>query len=130
MLNVDKFRKEIEEIGPLNCGVNKNTHKPMSCCDCKECIFNEGSCNDTDFIDWLFSEYKEPPIDWSKVPIDTKVLVRDTDNEKWMPRHFAGCLNEANGPLVWSNGVTSWTAKNNLQSKVHYHQIKLAEEEK
>ena len=30
-----------------------------------------------------------PPTDWSKVKVDTKVLVRDWDNSEWIPRHFA-----------------------------------------
>lgn len=35
-----------------------------------------------------------PPIDWSKVEVDTKVLVRDWDNSEWIPRHFAIYKNE------------------------------------
>lgn len=49
-----------------------------------------------------------PPVDWSKVPIDTKVLVRDTVSQLWLRMHFAGF----NNGLVeaWASGTTSWTS--------------------
>ncbi len=38
---------------------------------------------------WLNEEYKEPEVDWSKVPVDTKVFVRNLEDGLWRPRHFA-----------------------------------------
>ena len=35
-----------------------------------------------------FTEYT-PPTDWSKVPVDTKVLVRDRESQEWVKRHLA-----------------------------------------
>ena len=49
---------------------------------------------------------KEPKVDWSKVHIDTKVLIKW--NGHWLRRYFAG-VNEEGKPLVFHNGQTSWS---------------------
>ena len=59
---------------------------------------------------WLLEEYeepKEPETDWSKVKVDTPILVRDSEDEKWNKQHFAEC----DGKVVcaWLGGKTSWT---------------------
>ena len=70
-----------------------------------------------------FTEYT-PPTDWSKVEVDTKVLVRDNDNEVWTRRHFA---KYENGTIyVYSVGTTSFTTDMFLSS---YKQAKLYTEE-
>ena len=62
------------------------------------------SYNET--INMDFTEYT-PPTDWSKVEVDTKILVRDWDNSEWIPRHFAIYKN---GRIhTWNNGHTSFT---------------------
>lgn len=70
----------------------------------------------------LWEEYQEPSVDWSTVPIDTKVLVSD-DGEKWLKRYFASY--EDGRVYVWYGGGTSWS--NNLTSPYNY--AKLAGEE-
>lgn len=64
---------------------------------------------------WLDDEYIEPPkpaVDWSKVPVDTLVRVRDRDDEEWILKYFKGIDNEdpANRFMAWSDGATSKTA--------------------
>ena len=63
---------------------------------------------------WLMSEYtepEEPETDWSKVAIDTPILVRNTDNDEWNKRYFAWY---ENGTIyAWVNGRTSWAAYDN-----------------
>lgn len=59
---------------------------------------------------WLLEEYeepKEPEVDWSKVEVDTPILVRDGEDEEWIKQHFAEC----DGKVVcaWRAGKTSWT---------------------
>ncbi len=49
----------------------------------------------------------EEVIDWSKVPVDTKVLV-GSDNKKWIRRHFAKYEN--GNVCAWNNGATSFSA--------------------
>ena len=51
-------------------------------------------------------EFKEV-VDWSKVPVDTKVLVSN-DGEKWYKRHLYKY--EDGKFLAWDNGKTSFTA--------------------
>lgn len=58
---------------------------------------------------WLLEEHKEPEVDWASVPIDTPILIRDSDFEKWEKRHFAG-VNEAGNVLAWLDGRTSFTS--------------------
>ena len=68
-----------------------------------------------------FTEYT-PPTDWSKVKVDTKVLVRDWDNSEWIPRHFA---KYKDGRVhTWNNGHTSFTSRNE-EDYVPYNQAKL-----
>ena len=67
-----------------------------------------------------------PPTDWSKVEVDTKVLVRDWDNSEWIPRHFAIYKN---GRIhTWNNGHTSFTSRDK-DDYVPYNQAKLYTEE-
>lgn len=46
-------------------------------------------------------------IDWSKVEVDTPVLVSN-DNKEWIKRYFARY--EDGNVYCWLNGKTSWTA--------------------
>lgn len=59
---------------------------------------------------WLLEEYeepKEPEVDWSKVEVDTPILVRESVNGEWQKRHFAKY--EDGVVYTWSGGYTSWT---------------------
>ena len=76
---------------------------------------------------WLLEEYKEPEVDWSKVEVDTPILVRRSDNEEWNKRYFAGYGNDG-CIYAWSNGCTSWTAYNN-SDVTEWEYAKLAESE-
>ncbi len=40
--------------------------------------------------------------------IDEPVMVRDTTDDHWQPRHFAGA-DERGRPLTWSDRGTSWS---------------------
>lgn len=61
------------------------------------------------FSKWLEEEY-EPTIDWSKVPVDTKILVKDKFDSTWTKRHFAFYKNGV--VYAWRSGKTSYTVKN------------------
>ena len=76
---------------------------------------------------WLMEEYEEqeePEIDWSKIKVDTPVLVKDRENEEWKKRHFAKY--EFGRVHVWNNGSTSWSACRMYD----YKYAKLPEDEK
>ena len=49
----------------------------------------------------------KPNIDWSKVPVDTKVLCKFGDD--WLKRYFAGVSSEGK-LLVFYDGQNSWSA--------------------
>lgn len=53
-----------------------------------------------------FEEY----FDWSKVPIDTKVLVWNESDKQKLPRHFAGVDSATGRVKAWNDGKTSFTA--------------------
>ena len=42
------------------------------------------------------------------MPVDTPVLVRDYEADKWKPRYFAG-INEDGDVIVFDSGATSWS---------------------
>lgn len=112
MTNREKFAEQILDIAcsGSKIAVNKATLEPTSCYKlaCKNCLFS------FDNVDcrgarkkWANSEYVEPPIDWSKVAVDTPILVRDNIFCKWIKRYFA---KYENGRVyVWNGGATSWT---------------------
>lgn len=62
-------------------------------------------------------------IDWSKVAVDTPVLVSN-DNKEWIKRYFARY--EDGNVYGWLNGKTSWTATGEF-SIGHWNYAKLAE---
>ena len=74
---------------------------------------------------WLLEEYeepKEPKVDWSKVEVDTPILVRQGKNGTWLERHFA---KYENGDVyAWVDGQTSWTGAD----KIKWKYAKLAED--
>lgn len=46
-------------------------------------------------------------VDWSKVAVDTPILVKDHDGEAWEKRYFA--FFEDGNVYTWMSGTTSWT---------------------
>lgn len=93
---IPKFRTE-ENKGRSRCGM-------LSCVVCSKM-----------FAFWLDEEYVEPPkpeVDWSKVPVDTLVRVRDHESKDWNLRYFKGIDNSNSYRfIVWSAGATSVTAE-------------------
>lgn len=80
------------------------------CSGCQNGFFGAGFCKaQENFTKWLEEEY-EPTVDWSKVPVDTKILVKDKFDSTWTKRHFAFYKN--GGVYVWRSGKTSYTVKN------------------
>lgn len=63
-------------------------------------------------------------IDWSKVKVDTPILVREFESAEWVKRHFAFFKNEK--VYVWEGGLTSWTC-DGLEDAMSWEHAKLAE---
>ena len=64
---------------------------------------------------WLDEEYEEPPkpeVDWTKVPVDTLVRVRDREEQEWILMYFKGIsdYDRAHRFMTWCDGATSKTA--------------------
>jgi len=59
-----------------------------------------------DVLKMDFTEYEEP-VDWSKIEVDTKIMVKEHSKSEWYKRHFAKYENET--IFAWSNSATSWT---------------------
>lgn len=64
-------------------------------------------------------------IDWSKVPVDTPILVRDFEHLNWERRYFAKAQNGK--VFAWDGGATSWSANNNKYCFTSWQYAKLAE---
>ena len=75
---------------------------------------------------WLLEDYKEPETDWSKVEVDTPILVKEYEESKWTKRYFAKY--EDGVVYAWNNGVTSWNANDN-ECVIAWSFAKLAESE-
>lgn len=66
---------------------------------------------------WLLEEYKEPEeleVDWSKIEVDTPILVRDSETQDWKKRYFAKYENRV--VYAWANGSTSWSSESYMYS--------------
>ena len=123
MKNKEKYAKEILEIACSSLAFDKTTNKVVPCSDlsCSDCLFGHHYC-DKAVKEWCESEYVEPTVDWSKVSVDTPILVRDSEFDGWSQRHFA---KYDNGTVyAWSDGRTSWTAYGKLNDHKY---AKLAE---
>ena len=132
MLNIEKYKEMLvveDIISPDRLALVQG--QPHICkygIMCDECLFNNHSFSCSyDAIKWLFSEYKEErEVDWSKVKVDTPILVRDDEDEEWMNRYFAKF---ADGKVyAWMGGATSWTADGEYRAS-SWKYAKLAESE-
>lgn len=72
---------------------------------------------------------KNQEIDWSKIPVDTKVYVRDNETQNWMLRYFSRYQPRGKYHFeVFHGGLSSSICGNS--GKVGYRYCKLAEEQK
>lgn len=122
MTNREKFAEKILDIACNGnwIAANKATLEPITCQElqCEDCLFyvlGKG-CDRNEMKKWANSEYIEPPIDWSKVAVDTPILVRDSANLEWTERYFAKYDNGV--VYAWSNGTTSWTGDRHTSWKL------------
>lgn len=118
----DKIRELKSDIGIEWCELfaKPKVLKPLGRkCEDVSC----GLCNTLVTI-WLLEEYEEPEVDWSKVEVDTPILVRDCECEKWLKRYFAEYKDGV--VYAWNGGVTSW----NEDYMTGWKYAKLAESEK
>lgn len=136
MKNREKFREKI-----INLANSEGGGAPAFCDFVRSNVlpnFTNKECDDIwcytctrMFAFWLDEEYVEPQkpeVDWSKVPVDTLVRVRDYENVEWYLRYFKGIdkSNPEEKYEAWSNGTTSKTANDKY---VHWKYCELVEVE-
>lgn len=121
MKNYEKYADEIKEYDGVNfCNdfVIPVIRKGCECLkSCEQCRMLQNI--------WLMEEYKEPDVDWSKVEVDTPILVRNSENREWYAKHFAEYTH--GHVYAWYGGTTSWTAEPDDVTEWKY--AKLAETE-
>ena len=110
MTNGEKYEEEIVEI--------LNSDKKFMCDDFvkKKFLASYGmicnhECSGCVILTniWLSKEYKEPEVDWSKVKVDTPILVKSSAGDVWFERHFAKFEDET--VYAWDGGRTSFTTE-------------------
>lgn len=124
MKNYEKYEDEIRnyESSDSFCNGFVKPHILKDRCngiDCTKCRMLQAI--------WLLKDYEEPEepeTDWSKVVIDTPILVRQDKTGYWLERHFAKYEN--GNVYAWVDGQTSWTGVDEIKWKY----AKLAEGEK
>lgn len=86
---------------------------------------NSWTVNMYEVVAWM--DGIEPYIDWSKVPVDTKVYVKDNLNVSGKQRYFAKYVN---GKIyTWDYGRTSWSAESE-DDIISWEYVRLAKPEK
>lgn len=129
MTNREKYAEQILDIvcNGGSVAVDLEKQKPVDCTEirCRECKFEMSGipCGSLR-KQWCNEEYTEPPIDWSKVPVDTPILVKDSHDDEWLHRHFAKF--EDGIVYAWDNGRTSWRLLSD--EVIDWKYAKLAEE--
>ena len=117
MLNKEKYAKEIVDIVCSGNDVGKRNGHLYPCANvkCSDCEFNK-SCNE-EFTKWANSEYKEPEIDWNKVPVDTPIYVWEDKGNNIIykrKRHFAEYDADIDKIFAFTDGQTSWTSEQDM----------------
>ena len=120
MKNYEKYADEIREFESISFCNQFVIPRILKSEDC-----NDVSCDKCRMCQllWLLEEYEEPETDWSKVEVDTPILVRDTEDEQWERRYFAKYENKT--IYAWDVGRTSWSG----ESVTEWEYAKLAESE-
>lgn len=123
MLNKEKYKDELEQIlvnGNV-LAIDKKHNKIISCCDCSRCKFSTDVGCTEKRREWLNSEYVEPEVDWSQVPVNMKILVRNDENQTWLKRYFAKYDNGV--VYAWADGSTLWSAGDSTPMPWNYAKI-------
>ena len=110
MTNFEKYYQKILNETPghdISCHLYKARTGSYSCYEYANCT----KCRIASFK-WLGEEYKEPEVDWSKVPRGTKVFVWDYNDKAPLLRKFFAYDPSFTAPFLAVNrdesGVSAW----------------------
>lgn len=105
---------KVKEIFARSFAIDKRTGEIRNCnvLACVNCLFHESNDCREEKGEWLDQPVfdSEKDIDWEKVPVDTPVIVWNSDSNQ-NNRYFAGIDGEYFS--AYSNGGTSWSSKGN-----------------
>lgn len=108
MYNFEKYKDLILSLDErFAVSIHTNELEPCPELGCAHCLFRTTPSCRVARIRWLYNEYIEPPVDWTKVKPDTPILVRIDCSGAWEKRHFAKY--EFGQVHYWIAGKTSWT---------------------
>lgn len=120
MKNYEKYADEIKGYKDNFCKdfVIPHVLKTEGCygVSCSQCSARQ--------LLWLLEDCEEAGVNWSKVKVDTPILVRDDERGKWERGYFAKF--EDGIVYAWSGGNTSWSAEGHT---FIWNYVKLAESE-
>jgi hypothetical protein len=114
MKNREKYAEQLVDIflSEDSMGIDKNTKQVRACKEmsCFACVFQTGKNVDCfeNAKDWAEKDCEET--DWTKIPVDAKVFVRNKPHGEWLERYFAFSGNGI--PYVFNNGKTSISCQN------------------
>lgn len=101
---------KVKDIFAEAFAVNKETGEVLECfkLPCRLCLFRGNGCGDAR-RKWLDQPAFDPEkdIDWSKVPVDTPVLVWSSGNCTYN-RYFSGIKDGRFA--TYADGLTSWSS--------------------
>lgn len=85
-----KKKEMLDDLGRIGEGCKgvRCYNCPFYCKDKNEYVCDKIELENPDKALEIVMEY-EPKVDWSKVPVDTKILVKEYTSEDWEKRHFA-----------------------------------------
>lgn len=128
MTNREKYAEQIIDMALDSIEIAVDKEGKLCDCNvilCSDCAWSDKSRCRERFKEWAEQEYVEPPVDWSKVPVDTKILVRGSEDVRWKRRHFARY--ESNIVFAWNRGCTSYSV-DGYDDAAGWKYAKLAEE--
>ena len=112
--------KDIRTVFEEYFAVNKNTNEINTCrnVSCAQCLFyGQGSCEIAK-KKWLDQPALDPEkdIDWSKVPVDTPVIVKNK-RDLYEHRRYFNDIDKAY--ITFRDGMTSWSAYEEAKKDVY-----------
>lgn len=128
MTNYETFKERLNKFGACGIKWGVKNGEPVWCdanLECRECELYSGDSCCENRLEWLDKEYIEHGIDWSKVPVDAKILVRESPSAVWLHRYFAKFENRK--VFAWEGGSSSWSVGD--RGVIGWKYAKLAEEE-
>ena len=115
MKNFEIYEDDLMKIEG-DFAINKAQRRIMRCdafIDCKDCLFNEGNCYESDKLKWLYSEYEPPVLSGGELEL-IKAISKATNKEyKYLARQDVKIYLFTNKPFVHRGAFgNSYTSNN------------------